>query len=240
MYNYNDFDQVLCDLQRLNHTIEDIRQKIVTVSGVSYDSQDARHIALEGFQCDIGACGNWIGVLMGLKHLSQEKFGNNWDEEYRKLIGTGLPSGQAEDLMLDYLRNTLTTKVHFRIENLFRNILKALSVKPERPFSMISNTMLKQAGIDTRGKEKDTLVALANLRNSFHANGMHDSDKLSIDIDGIRFEFRKGKPVECASWKHIIVIMQANISVLESIIFSNNVSNLRNKIPDDFAEIGNP
>lgn len=238
--DYSNFDQIVYDLQSLNQTIEDIRQKIVTVSGVSYASQDARHIALEGFQCDIGACGNWIGVLMGLKCLSKDKFGNNWDEEYRKLIGTGLPSGQAEDLMLDYLRNTLTTKVHFKIENLFSNILKALSVKPPKGFWNISNAMLEQAGIDPKGKEKNTLAALANLRNSFHANGMHNNDYLSVDINGIRFKFCKGKPVECASWKHIILIMQANISVLESIIFSNNVSNLRREIPDDFAETRNP
>ena len=118
MNNYN-FDQVLNDLQSLNQVIENIRQKIVTMSGVLYASQDARHVALDGLQCDIGACSNWIRALMNLKALSQDKYSDNWEEEYRKLIGTGLSSGQAEDLMLDYLRNTLTTKVNFKIENLF-------------------------------------------------------------------------------------------------------------------------
>ena len=99
--NYSNFDQVLKDLQSLNQAIEDIRQKIVTVCGVSYASQDARHVALDGLQCDIGACGNWIRVLMSLKGISQKKCSDNWEEEYRKLIGTGLSSGQAEDLMLD-------------------------------------------------------------------------------------------------------------------------------------------
>jgi hypothetical protein len=239
--SYSNFDQVLKDLQSLNQAIEDIRQKIVTVSGVSYASQDARHVALDGLQCDIGACGNWIRVLMSLKGLSQEKYSDNWEEEYRKLIGTGLSSGQAEDLMLDYLRNTLATKVHFKIENLFSNILKALSASPNRSgFWHISNAMLQQAGIPTTGPEKNTLTVLANLRNSFHANGMHNNDSLSVDIDGIRFEFCKGKPVECASWKHIVVIMRANISVLESVLFSNRVSNLRSEIPDTFAAADNP
>jgi uncharacterized protein YoaH (UPF0181 family) len=177
---------------------------------------------------------------MSLKGLSQEKYSDNWEEEYRKLIGTGLSSGQAEALMLDYLRSTLTTKVHFKIENLFSNILKALSVSPNRSaFWHISNAMLQQAGIPTTGPEKNTLTVLANLRNSFHANGMHNNDSLSVDIDGIRFEFCKGRPVECASWEHIVVIMRANISVLESVLFSNRVSNLRSEIPDAFAA-GNP
>ncbi|MFC1604218.1 hypothetical protein ACFL5F_04240 [Planctomycetota bacterium] len=238
--NYSNFNQVLKDFQSLNQIIEDIRQKIVTVSGVSYVSQDARQVALDGLQCDIGVCGNWIRALMSLKGLSQEKYSDNWEEEYRKLIGTGLSSGQAEDLMLDYLRNTLTTKVHFKIENLFSNILKALSTSPKRSgFWHISNAMLQQAGIPTTGPEKNTLTVLANLRNSFHANGMHNNDSLSVDIEGIRFEFSKGKPVECASWKHIVVIMHANISVLESVLFSKKISNLRSKIPDAFTA-GNP
>jgi uncharacterized protein YoaH (UPF0181 family) len=144
MMNYANFDQVLKDLQSLNQAIEDIRQKIVTMSGVSYASQDSRQVALDGLQCDIGACGNWICALMSLKRLSQEKYSDNWEEEYRKLIGTGMSSGQAEDLMLDYLRNTLTTKVHFKIENLFNNILKAISTSPNRSgFWHVSNALLQ-------------------------------------------------------------------------------------------------
>ncbi|MBI2918378.1 MAG: hypothetical protein HYY01_10345 [Chloroflexi bacterium] len=239
--NYSNFNHVLKDLQSLNQAIEEIRQKIVTVNGVSYTSQDARQVALDGLQCDIGACGNWIRVLMSLKCLSQEKYGHDWEEEYRKLIGTGLSSGQAEDLMLDYLRNTVTTKVHFKIENLFSNILKALSASPNRSgFWHISNAMLQRAGIPTTGPEKNTLTVLANLRNSFHANGMHNKCSLRVDIDGIKFEFCKGKPVKSASWKHIVVIMRATISVLESVLFSNGVSNLRSEIPDAFAAADNP
>lgn len=234
--NYSNFCQVVEDLQSLIQDIEEIRQKIVTVSGVSYASQDARHVALDGLQQDIVACGNWIHVLMSLKGLSQEKYGNNWEEEYRKLIGTNLFSSQAEDLMLNYLRNTLITAIHFKVENLFSNILKALSASPKRRgFWHISTAMLQQADIPIEGPEKDTLTALANLRNSLHANGMHNNDSFSADIDGFMFEFWKGKTVQCASWKHIVVIMRASNSVLESVLFSNRVSNLRIEIPDAFA-----
>lgn len=238
--HYSHFCQVLGDLQSLNQAIEDIRQKIATMSGVSYASQDARHVALDGMQCDIGACGNWISVLMSLKDLSQERYKDNWEDEYRKLIGTNLSCGQAEDLMLDYLRNTLTTKVHFKIENLFSNILKALGASSSSGgFSGVVDATLKQVGIPTAGQQKSTLTVLANMRNSFHANGIHNRKSLSVDIDGTRFEFCKGRRVECASWKHIVVIMRANISVLESVLLSDRVSNLRSEIPDAFAA-GNP
>lgn len=239
--SYPNFEQVLQKLQSLNQSIEDIRNKIVTVSGVSYRSQDARHVALDGLQCDIGTCGNWIRVLMSLKCLSHEKYRNNFEEEYRKLIGTCLSSKQAEDLMLDYLRNTITTKVHFKIENLYSNILKAFNATPKKSgFWQISDAILTQVDIPITGSKKDTLTVLANLRNSFHANGMHNNDCLSVDIYGLRFEFYKGQPVQCASWEHIVVIIQANISVLESVLFSDKVSNLRSEIPDAFAATYNP
>ena len=234
--NYSNFYLILDDLQRLNQAIEVIRKKVVSVSSISYVSQDARQVALDGLQSDIGTCGNWIRALMSLKGLSHEKHRDNWEEEYRKLIGTGLPSGQAEALMLDYLRNTITTKAHFKIENLFSNILNALNATPKQSgFWHISNAMLEKSGICITGAEKNTLTTLANLRNSFHTNGMHNKDSMSIDINGVGFEFHKGKQVKCASWKHIVIIMQANISVLESILLSNNVSNIRSVIPDAFA-----
>ena len=121
-----DFDQVLDDFVALNQTVETIRQRLVA-NGISYTSQDARQVALEGLQCDIGACGQWIKTLTSLKGLCQNSFHDNWEEEYRNRMGTGLGVGQSEDLMLDYLRNTLTTKIHFKIENLFSNIVRGLS-----------------------------------------------------------------------------------------------------------------
>jgi len=42
----NYLDHVLQHFLSLNQAIEDVRQRIVTVSGVSYASQDARQVAL--------------------------------------------------------------------------------------------------------------------------------------------------------------------------------------------------
>lgn len=231
--NY-DLDQVLNDFVALNQTVEMIRQKLAA-AGISYESQDARQVALEGLQCDIGACGQWIKTLMSLKCMCQNSFHAKWEEEYRIRMGTGLDVGQSEDLMLDYLRNTLTTKIHFKIENLFTNILMTFSVKKLRGFSQISDATLGLAGLSTSGREKRTLTVLANLRNSYHANGMHNNSDLSIQIDGINFDFVKGKRVECAGWRHIVTVIQSNISVLEAVLFSATVSNHPMEIVDEFA-----
>jgi hypothetical protein len=232
----SNFGRVLEGLQSSNHAIEDIRQRVASMSDATYTSQDARQLALEGMQCDIAACGNWIRALMSLKGLSQEKYGNNWDEEYRKLLGTGLSSEQIEDLMLNYLRNTITTKVHVTIENLFSNILKVLAATPAgRGFWHIKNAMLEQAGIALEGPEDDILMVLAELRNSYHNNGMSEGSPLSCVVGGLTFEFSEGQPVQCASWDHIVVIMRAVIGVLEAILFSERVSDIRGEIPDAYA-----
>jgi len=173
---------------------------------------------------------------MSLRGLCQEKCGSHWEEEYRHLIGTGLPSGQAEDLMLDYLRNTLVTKIHFKIENLFSNILVALSASLKNGrFGNTKNAMLDQAAIPRNGPEDNALTVLAKIRNSYHGNGMCDQHPLSCVIGGLQFEFCPGKPVECASWAHIIAVLGATVSALEAILFSERVSGLRGEILDPYA-----
>lgn len=150
-------------------------------------------------------------------------------------MGTGLSVGQSEDLMLDYLRNTLITKVHFKIENLFSNILNAISANAPRGFWRIGDQTLALAAIPTRGREKDILTVLANLRNSFHANGMHHNDNLSIQIDGIDFDFIKDRPVTCAGWMHIMTAIRSNICVVDAILLSSAVCNHSGEIADAFA-----
>jgi len=233
---YDSFAQVVDDLRNLNKDIEVVRQELVVEREVSYESQDARQVALDGLQCDIGACGNWINALTSLRALSQEKYGYFWEQEYLKSIGTALHSGNAEDLMLDYLRNTLATKAHFKIDSLFSNLLRAHSASPEKPgFWHLSKDMLILAGICPKGPENDALLALANLRNSYHSNGIHNKCSKSFLISAKQFDFRQGERVECASWDHITVLLRANISVLSSVLLSNGLPILPGPIIDDFA-----
>ena len=126
-----------------------------------------------------------------------------------------------------------------QMENLFSKILLGFSASPiNRGFWGISSTTLKLAEIPTIGYEKNTLTILANLRNSFYVNGINRNHSLSVEIGGTRFEFCKGKPVTCASWKHIVVVLLGNISTLESILLSKIVSNHKSEISDIFSSSG--
>jgi hypothetical protein len=273
VWQETDYEGLVHALHELISDIENIKLRIETESKVLSKSKDARQIALNGMQIDISVCCNWINTLINLNHLSKTQYGDNWKPEYLNMIETALRVDESEvssaipvieKHMIDYLRNTLTTKLHFKIENLFKNILKALDCKPPYGFTRISNQMLREAEISSKETEvasknealinifpglrnimlarereatpKDILKVLACMRNSLHTNGIHTEDDLFCSIDGDDFKFHKNKPVTCASWPHIVKIIKANITILESVLFSTRVLNLREEIKDMFAE----
>ena len=235
MNQYGNFGEVQSDLRGIIDVAERTR-KFLVVQGIDYRSQDARQLALEGIQCDVAACGNWINSLLGLKNLCMEHYGEQWESEYLRILGTRLSAGIAEDLMLDYLRNMITTKIHFKIDNLFKNILRHLDELPSRGgFWRLSSGMLEQLGMSSTGAEKRTLTILANLRNSFHNNGMHKNADLRHEVRGLVFEFRRDERVECNSWAHIVVAIHENVVLLDCFFRSNLLSNITDEIRDEFA-----
>jgi hypothetical protein len=99
----------------------------------------------------------------------------------------------------------------------------------------LTDEILNQCSIPRTGTEKQRLTAFANLRNSLHSNGIHKNDSLRIQIDGITFDFVKGTRVECASWDHIIVLLNANVNILKTILLSSKVANIKTDIEDTFT-----
>ena len=227
------------DLRGIGDALERVRQRLVREVGVPYTSQDGRQVAMEAMQLDVAACTKWLQAMLALRQMCHEKDADRWEHEYRERLSihANIPTGAMEDIMLDYLRNTLPVRVHFTIENLFSNLLGALGVRPKGSgYYPLSSAILEGAGIGVPGPEKDTLTALANLRNSFHGNGIHrKGGSLSVVIDGQRFEFHEGKRVECASWRHVTAAIVANVRVVEAVLFSDRASGLK-KVVDAFAE----
>lgn len=95
--------------------------------------------------------------------------------------------------------------------------------------------MLRAAGLPQGSHEHKVLYALADIRNSFHNNGIHDAGDLRVAIDGIDFEFTKGQRVECASFTHVIVAVDANADVLRKILLSETIGGIAESIRDPFA-----
>jgi hypothetical protein len=217
-------------LVKLNTKVVTLRETIVSQSGVGYTSKDARHVALDGMQANIVASGMLIQCLLSLENLCHA------DEQiFCQKVGTGLPARQAMQTMMTYMRLGFATLTHFKIDSLFQNLLRELGVTGKKGFWHTSDAILEELGLLKRGQDKDVLTVLANIRNSLHSNGMHDTDSLTATIGSRTFTFAKGQEVRCASWEDVLTALDANIDVLEKILLSQRISSITSEIEDRFA-----
>ncbi len=215
--------------------LENIKKYVADESGIPYTSQDARMVALDSLQISISTVGMWIQCINSLANFHTVQ--NVFDETgFLQSVGSGVNKHQTEKIMFDHLRLGFMTIVHFKIDNLFQNILKHLNALPKRTvYWNLTNAILEQSSISRSGYEKKVLSAFANLRNSLHGNGIHRTNDLEIEIDNTEFKFINGSRVECASWEHIYILIKANVVILNQIMQSDSVKNIRTEIRDDFA-----
>ncbi len=222
-------------LRKIIGKLERIKEGVTTESGINYTSQDARMVAIDSLQVSASALGMWINSLNSLANCFAQ--GGSLDETgFLNSVGSGLNIAETEKMMLDHLRLGFITLAHFKIDSLFHNILKHLNALPTRQgYWNLTDEILNQCSLSKTGSEKEHLTAFANLRNSLHGNGIHKNKTLNITIDGITFDFIENRRVECASWKHIIVLLDSNVDILEKILLSQKVKDIKTEIKDEFA-----
>jgi hypothetical protein len=221
---------------------EDIKDKILKKSDFDDKSQDARMVALDSINQSISAAGNWIHSYNSLKIKFTTKEKLNRTEFLESLGGRGDAKVlcDTELKMFKFLRDGLITSIHFKFDNLFNNILKHLNPKLKvNGYYPLTQEILKRCLNSDTDAEQGRLTALANLRNSFHGNGIHTKYDLKIEIYGTYFEFIEGKMIDCASWKHIVILLKSNIDVLEKILLSDTVTKITGEIKDKFASLIN-
>jgi len=228
--------EVIPKFREIIENLEKIKRFMVKESSINYRSQDARMVALDSLQITISAVEMWIQCCNSLANCHTR--GKLFDEQqFLKSVGSGVNKDQTEMIMFDHLKLGFITLAHFKIDNLFQNILRHLNVLPgeKTGYWTLTDTILKECSISPKGAEKDYLIAFANIRNSLHNNGIHRGEDLEVAIDGMEFKFMKNSPVEYATWEHIIVLLNANVKILEKILQSDRVKNIKTPIKDDFA-----
>ncbi|MBN4051626.1 hypothetical protein JYU16_02315 [bacterium AH-315-M05] len=227
--------EVIPKFIEINKKLEDLKDEVFKQCSIEKTSQDARMVALDSLQHTIGAVGNWISCYNSLANKYTED--TKLDEvEFLKALLSNNNVEQTEMTMMNYLRLSATTSIHFKIDNLFHNILKHLDSLPQRKgYWNLTGEILRVCSISDTGREKEILTAFANLRNSLHGNGIHRTQSLNITIGGVNFNFVKDERVICARWQHIIVLLKANIEVLEQILLSQAVVGVTTEIKDDFS-----
>ena len=231
----NHIMEILPKFRVIIDKLEEIKTEIVRQSGLNYSCQDARLVALDSIQIAISAVGMWINVINSLANEYTE--GGNFDSsKFLKSVGSGLTISQTEEIMYTHLRLGFMTLTHFKIDNLFHNILKHLNSLPTRPgYWNLTDKILDMCSISKTGTEKERLTAFANLRNSLHGNGIHRTNTLSITINETTFDFIKDSRVECAGWNHIVILLESNIDILKQILLSSAITNITAEIVDDYA-----
>jgi len=224
------FREIVEDLERIKKYVE-VESKIL------YTSQDARMVALDSLQMEISQTGMWITAFNSLANKCMKSQTELDETEFLKSVGSNLSIEDTEICMMNTLRLGFMTLIHFKIDNLFYNILRHLNALPKRTgYWNLTDEILSQCSFSKKGVEKDTLTAFAYLRNSLHNNGIHrKGNNLKLKIDQMEFNFIEGSRVECASWEHIVVLLKANVDILKKIIQSPKVKNIITEIKDDFA-----
>lgn len=225
----------LPEFRKTIRNLESIKQIVVGQSEIDYRSQDARMVALDSLQITISALGMWITSFNSLANQFTEDEELN-EKRFLCSVGSGINLQQTEEIMFDHLRLGFMTLAHFKLDNLFHNILKHLNALPRRVgYWNLTDEILDQCSLSKIGIEKKLLTAFANLRNSLHGNGIHRTNSLRVQVGDTTFDFVKGDKVKCASWNHIIVLLDANVDILKMILSSPKVVNIKTEIEDDFA-----
>lgn len=242
---HGDFQEVVKELSRLSNVVFLEKEEVAKNAGIALTSQDARLVALDGIQRNLITVGYWIRALHSLK---SECSGRNWEKTYLDKLGVrpGIypgdshRTGKIEDMMLYIQFEALVTLTHFNIDNLFYNTLRAVGEDPNKNKSFGQNmeALLRQAGFPKDGTEGDALKAFSQVRNSYHNNGIHRNADFHATVAGVSFDFNKGCKVECASWSHILHLLEVVVKVLGSILSSANIRGIVGEIKDDFASGG--
>lgn len=192
-----------------------------------YPDHDVRHVMLGGIQRIVAGYG------MGLNSMI---FNRSQEQVIESLGESNQPPDELRKAVEDAWRWGISILFHFRIDSLFSSLLYAARQTPSPQFRQKAEALVRFAALASPDAQIGRLLALSYIRNSFHNNGIHQNAPLQIELGGTWFNFVRNEPVQCASWAHMFVVMDAVADVLSDLLHSNAVSELPQPIPDAYAE----
>ena len=240
---YHNLGELVAEFGRMCDYITKLKYDVVRQTGVDFHSTDVRLVALDGIQQGLLPCGWWMNAAMTLERQIQERFPDAWEEKFLAGIGAGKGAYEGDprrfekigNVMMDYLRLSVAVTLAFRIENMFAQLLKELGETSPMQFGRVLDALLTKLQLAGRMDIEAPLRALAAVRNSLHNNGIHRAVDCGWTVDGEAFEFRKGQRVTCASWSHLVLLFDASVRSIQTILSTPPVSDLKRLIPDEFA-----
>jgi len=161
-------------------------------------------------------------------------------EEFKKLVGMTSGTVQmAGDILDKQQKLGFLVIFQFQVENLFMNLLREIeSTSNLKGFRKIAKEIISLLSLPDSDRKLEILNTSALIRNSLHSNGIHHgykSQSSKISLDGCEFEFNHLQKVTCAGWGHIILSCNESVSVIEDILNTSSVRELKDPIMDQYA-----
>lgn len=128
-----------------------------------------------------------------------------------------------------YHRSACLTNFLFYAETFFKSVNDVLK-KPfeSKGYANLTKHVLKELNLhDVKLENYNALYIPAIVRNSMHAEGMHVDNDYNGKINKILFKFKKGRPVEYGSWKHVCFFLEHYFEVIDKILSTPRIKNAK-------------
>ena len=218
------------DLLELSDKIFGLMERTAANANFEVTAQDSRLVALSGMQETVLSCGFWLSTYHSIAE-------NNQDESMvLKYARSNLSLERTANIMLNQIRLGLVIFFHFKLENLLGSLLNKISSKKLNSLGMTFEDLSKETGLSDISKKAGIIKAFSSIRNSLHNNGIHNKPSFSVKVGKFDYEFSEGGVVQCASLDHCITLIQVITDIIEDILVSDKIKEIKEIVPDTYAE----
>lgn len=214
-------DKLISELGQLINEIQKIRNKLP----VGELTGDARHVALAGMQTTLSP------IVFSLKCISYTA-----DNTDREKLGSFLkmPTQKLTYFTDNFIKSSLSVFFHFKIENLFTNIVFAFNPNYNgRGYEKISNDFFNVIIVTDKDYKKNCIKVLANLRNGFHNEGIHRNADFTQLVGTFEWRFIRGQEIKNETFD-LINLLKEILNILDNIINAPEILALTSPIIDVF------
>jgi len=116
------------------------------------------------------------------------------------------------------------TTVQFALENCIVCIIEAIPrVDPQNGFGQNARVIIELGEIPQAEQKLDLMMLPAWIRNTLHANGIHNRSNRTIEVDGESYIFERGQRISCGTWSHLFHAIFHSLAVVEEIFMSDKI-----------------
>jgi hypothetical protein len=211
-------------IESLGQFINDI-QKIRNKLPVAELRGDARHVALSGLQTSI------VPIIFSLKCISYTA--DNVDRETLRGF-LKMPTQKVTYYTDSHIKSSLAVFFHFKIENLFTNVLMAFDMNYKgRGYERISTDFFNSITTADKDHIKNCIKVLANLRNGFHNEGIHRNSDFVYVVDEHEWKFVRGEVIANEVFD-LINLLRTIVKGLGDIMDAPEIVSMTSPIVDTF------